>query len=370
MSNNIDYSGAKYSSIVGISEKLKQKSIEENKEFLYLNRGINQVVNINLKPITDEIDFNSKKIQYYPPNQGMPHLKAAINNHFFQNSADTNNITITAGGMHGLQLSLSSLKNPKVYTPNLFWGAYTNVLKILKKEHLIYPNIKHIVDFPELYAESTVIICDPNNPSGEKAPDELILNAAKATEKYNTSIIFDCPYRKLFTDDNDEIYKKLSQFSNVIICESFSKSVGLSGQRIGFTYCKDKEFNKEFSIRLLFSENGVNSFAQELVYQLLTNPKGLEAVYDFRATTKKVISLNIKHLIDNNLLAKELYIHDTIWGIFAIVNKSQATLEKHLIGSVGLDYFTNDKKINTDNYTRICVSVPHEKFTQYIDNIL
>jgi len=44
----INKSSAKYSAIVGIGEKLKKKSIETGQEFLYLNRGINQVVNIDL----------------------------------------------------------------------------------------------------------------------------------------------------------------------------------------------------------------------------------------------------------------------------------------------------------------------------------
>ncbi|RLD81152.1 MAG: hypothetical protein DRJ10_06500, partial [Bacteroidetes bacterium] len=62
-------SGAKYSAIVAISENLKKQKAE-GKDILFLNRGINAVVNIDLSDIIPMIDFNSADIQVYPPNKG------------------------------------------------------------------------------------------------------------------------------------------------------------------------------------------------------------------------------------------------------------------------------------------------------------
>ena len=62
--------GARYSAIVGIGEDLKRRSQETGQEFLFLNRGINAVVPIDLSKIIPHIEFNSNTIQVYPPNSG------------------------------------------------------------------------------------------------------------------------------------------------------------------------------------------------------------------------------------------------------------------------------------------------------------
>lgn len=369
MFHKVNFSGAKYSSIVTIGEQLKQKSIEENREYLYLNRGINQVVTIDLQAIANKIDYNSEKLQYYPPGRGTLGLKKAINNHFFQNSAENENIFITSGGMNALYLTISCLNYQKVYTPNLFWGAYGNLLKIHKKTQGFYRRFEDLINQPEAYSDSAVIICDPNNPAGEKAPDDLLLKTVETLEKHNVTVIWDGPYRKLFTDENDRLYKKLLEYENVIITESFSKSVGLSGQRVGFMHCTDKNFQKEFAVRLLFSGNGVNVFAQELIEHLLVSPEGEKAVKKFRSETSGAIQKNIAYLKKRGFIAEELYAYDEIWGIFVILNIHEQRLTDAAIGSVGLNYFTKDPTINTEKYARICVSVPHDKFKAFFDKL-
>lgn len=369
MTHPINLSGAKYSAIVSIGEKLKKKSIEEKRDYLYLNRGINQVVNIDLEAITKNIDFNSNQMQYYPPGRGALNLKQAVNKHFFMNAANEDNIFITGGGMYSLHLALGCLKQQRVYTPNLFWGAYRNLIKIAGKTQHFYPHIEHLAENPEHYSNSIVIICDPNNPSGEKAPDELILKAVRALSRHGISLIWDGPYRKLFTDENDRLFSELLRHEHVIISESFSKSVGLSGQRVGFMHSSDTEFNKEFSVRLLFSGNGINAFAQELIARLLNTDMGTKAVKNFRKATTAAISKNIHYLQERELLAKELYRYDSVWGIFVILNRSQHALEAAAIGSVGLNYFTKDDRIDTSRYARVCVSVPHERFKSFFEKL-
>ena len=80
---------------------------------------------------------------------------------------------------------------------------------------------------------------------------------------------------------------RLLNFKNVILLESFSKFLGLSGQRIGFLHSNNKDFNKEFKIQLLYATNGTNAFAQHLVYELLTSNEGKKAVNDFLDITNK-----------------------------------------------------------------------------------
>ncbi len=358
-------SGAKYSAIVAISENLKKQKAE-GKDILFLNRGINAVVNIDLSEIIPMIDFNSSDIQVYPPNKGRLGLRKAINDTFFQNSANPDNIFMTNGGISALDLIFKTLDVKKVWLPSFYWGAYKNVLKINKIGFDFYKDIEFIENNIDKFNDSAIIICDPNNPLGNKLDDNELLELVKKLQKLGVVAIWDSPYRKLFFEwKDDDFYKKLIQFDNVIISESFSKSVGLSGQRLGFVHCINNEFNEELNINLLFATNGINTFSQLLVEKLLTTEKGKLAVSEFKRKTVADIKKNIEYLIDNDLLASVFYNDTKPLGIFVIANKSYDELLEQGIGSVPLNYFTTLPDELANKYARICVSVPYTEFVKF-----
>ncbi|MEN8118814.1 MAG: pyridoxal phosphate-dependent aminotransferase [Bacteroidota bacterium] len=362
-------SGAKYSAIVAISENLKKQKAE-GKDILFLNRGINAVVNIDLSEIIPMIDFNSADIQVYPPNKGRLELREAINKAFFHNSTDVENIFMTNGGISALDLIFKTLEVEKVWLPLFYWGAYKNVLKINNIGFDFYENLEFIENNIEQFKDSAVIFCDPNNPLGNKLNDKELLNLVEKLQKADVVAIWDSPYRKLFYNwEDDDFYNKLTKFDNVIISESFSKSVGLSGQRLGFIHCSNKEFNEELNIKLLFATNGINAFSQVLVEKLLTTEKGKLAVMNFKRKTTTDIKKNIQYLIDNKFLATEFYQDTKPMGIFVIANKSYDELLENGIGSVPLNYFTILPDEIANKYARICVSVPHVEFVNFFQNL-
>jgi len=365
----IKISGAKYSAIVGIGEELKKLSQESGKEYLMLNRGVNRVTNIELEETVKNIKFNTDMMQVYAPTTGRLDLKKAINNEFFLGAAQESNISITAGGMNALNLLFQILDVKKVYAQSLYWGAYVNLFKIQETNYDFYHSIESLNANPEEFADCAVIICDPNNPAGDKFDDEILLKLVEKLEKQNTTVIWDGPYRRLFLDNTDDMYKKLSSFSNVIITESFSKSIGLSGQRLGFIHSTNQDFNTELAIRLLYNGNGINAFAQLLVEQLLVSKTGKKAVADFKRITAKGIKANIDYLAERNLLADEFYRNSIPQGIFVVLKKSYQELLDYRIGSVPLNYFSKRKGINPEEYARICVSVPHEDFKNFFEKV-
>ena len=183
------------------------------------------------------------------------------------------------------------------------------------------------------------------------------------------TVIIDSPYRHLYFDKNDTYYTQIAFLKNVIIVDSFSKSIGLSGQRIGFVHSTNTEFISEFSNRILYATNGVNAFAQILVEKLLASPEGIKAVKRFKEVTVVDIKKNIEYLAKRNMLVDEFYKGKTIEGIFVAVNISEKILLENRIGSVSLSYFTEKYKEETKNYSRICVSVPSSKFIEFFDKI-
>jgi aspartate/methionine/tyrosine aminotransferase len=365
----INKSGAQFSAIVKIGEDLKDESLKTREDFLYLNRGINQVVGIDLSEIIPMIDFNTPEIRNYARSKGMPGLVKAINDEYFNNLASFDDIFITAGGMHALALTFQTLSCKQIYSLSFYWGAYTNSIKIAGKAHHTYDSFEEILVNPYKFEGAALIICDPNNPTGSKTDDRMLFKVLDLLKDQNTVVIWDGPYRRVFYEQDDTLYQKLLNYENVIITESFSKSIGLSGQRVGFVHCKDQDFKDEFAIRLLYSGNGINSFGQILVEKLLTTPEGKKAAINFRRKTQADIAANILYLKKKGLLAEAIYKDEIPLGIFVIINKSFDELKEKHIGSVPFGFFTKRNDLDVERYTRICVSVPKEEFARYFDRI-
>ncbi len=361
-------SGASYSKISAIGEKVRKMEREQGEKYLYLNQGVNAVVPIDLKPVIAGMDFNSKDIQVYAPMKGRYNLKKAINQEYFGCKSEPENILITNGGMSGLDLVFQSLDVRKVYVPAYFWGSYFNILKIRNMQGDFYEDFNELEQHPGSYNDSAVVICDPNNPLGDKFDDHRLINLIRNLNNAGVVVIIDSPYRKIFYN-NDYFFEQLLPMENVIITESFSKSLGLSGQRIGFVHSINRELNTELATRLMYATNGVNGFAQLLVERLLSTPEGRQSVGEFKRATTCAIHENIKYLRKKSFLAEGFYRESEPLGIFTIVNIPEEELLKHRIASVSLAFFTRKYKEKAAAYSRICVSVPHNELVEFFDRI-
>ena len=90
-----------------------------------------------------------------------------------------------------------------------------------------------------------VIINSPNNPSGAVFSEDTIKKLAEilenAQKKYDRSIfiIADEPYRELVYDDIKVPFIP-NYYNNTLVCYSFSKSLSLPGERIGYVLVPPK----------------------------------------------------------------------------------------------------------------------------------
>ena len=85
-----------------------------------------------------------------------------------------------------------------------------------------------------------IIVNSPNNPSGAVMSESDIKKLAEllsaAEEKYGREIfiIADEPYRELVYDDTVTVPFIPNYYKNTVVCYSFSKSLSLPGERIGY----------------------------------------------------------------------------------------------------------------------------------------
>ncbi len=85
-----------------------------------------------------------------------------------------------------------------------------------------------------------VIINSPNNPSGAVLTEESIMRLCgllgeKSKEyRHPIYVIADEPYRELVYSDNAFVPYIMNYYDNCVVCYSFSKSLSLPGERIGY----------------------------------------------------------------------------------------------------------------------------------------
>ena len=93
--------------------------------------------------------------------------------------------------------------------------------------------IKEFADKIIKYQPKIIFICNPNNPTGTVISAQEIINLANINK--NSLIVVDELYEKF----NGDSLLKLIDFEknqNIVIIQSLSKTAGLAGLRIGFTF--------------------------------------------------------------------------------------------------------------------------------------
>lgn len=202
--------------------------------------------------IKDIIDNESGTyIHGYMLNSGYEEVREAIAqdiNKKFGTDFGAKNLIMTVGAAGGMNVIFKTLLNPgdEVVTFAPFFGEYRNYVAnfdgILKT---VEPDIStfqpDIEKFEKTLTAKTkaVIINTPNNPTGVVYSDETLRKIAAVLEKkqkeFGTSIylISDEPYRELVYDGLSVPYVT-KYYRNTIVGYSYSKSLSLPGERIGY----------------------------------------------------------------------------------------------------------------------------------------
>lgn len=179
---------------------------------------------------------------------------AASLNERFGTAFSAENITMTVGAAGGLNVILKSLLNPGdeviVFAP--YFGEYRSyvnnydgvLVEISPDTASFQPKLD---EFEEKITARTkaVIVNTPNNPTGVVYSEETIRKMAAVMEKkqkeFGTDIylISDEPYREL-AYDGVEVPYLTKYYANTIVGYSYSKSLSLPGERIGYLVIPDE----------------------------------------------------------------------------------------------------------------------------------
>ena len=210
------------------------------------------VKNSIIKLVSNDDKSSLVNLHGYTSAEGDKNVRTCISKYLdstYNAKTDPNLIYMTAGAAAALSIllkALTSSNNDKVILFAPYFPEYTVFIKnagakcITIKPNLstFYPDIN---DFKNKITKNTsvVIVNSPNNPTGvlyKKHIIEAICNVLQEKEKeYNHPIylISDEPYRELIYSD-DAYPFMTNHYDDSIITYSFSKSVSLPGERIGY----------------------------------------------------------------------------------------------------------------------------------------
>ena len=201
-------------------------------------------------------------IHGYMNNAGYPEVRAKVAdsiNKKFGTAFHENNIMMTVGAASGLNCALKALINPgeEVLTFAPYFVEYKNyvtnydgVLNTVNTDHRTFqPDLS---DLESKISKDTrvLIINSPNNPTGVIYSEDTIKGIAEILEKkqreFGTEIflISDEPYRELVYTDAEVPYVT-KYYANTIVCYSFSKTLSLPGERIGYLVIPDEAADQE-----------------------------------------------------------------------------------------------------------------------------
>lgn len=203
---------------------------------------------------------------YTNSNAGYADVRQAVAdslNTRFDTRFSEQNITMTVGAAGGLNVILKALLNPQeeVITFAPYFGEYRSyvsnfdgiLVEISPDTETFQPRLD---EFEEKITEHTkaVIVNTPNNPTGviysEKTIRKIAAILQAKQKEFGTKIylISDEPYREL-AYDGAEVPYLTKYYPNTVVCYSFSKSLSLPGERIGYLVIPDEAADSEVLIR-------------------------------------------------------------------------------------------------------------------------
>lgn len=216
----------------------------------------------------------------YAPTTGLKPLVQYLADDYATNGLDKFNVMITNGATEALSLLylyLHQKKNAKLVVTS-FDPAYESFIKLPE----IYGDVFHPIeldldgnkDLDELEKElaqlrpDLFLVASPGNPYGKTWSSNELAKMAQLARKYNFTLIVDIVYHQLYRGEAPVQIPYETFNDHVFIVNSFSKTLSITGWRLGYLACHQSHFEALCNIH---DFTGLNSPAplQEAVWRFI-----------------------------------------------------------------------------------------------------
>lgn len=205
---------------------------------------------------------------------GSPELREALTPIY--KGSNSEQFVITNGASEALDLVLRVLYEQgggRILLPKPYYYSYPFNVKFAHLEVDYYELVDGKIVIEELEKKlpgaCAILINSPSNPTGTLQSPEVLKKIEKLTEQLGIYVIADNVYRDLVYQG--EFYQMNGP--KVISIDSFSKTYGMCGHRVGYLHSYDQELvNKAVEMKTHTSMN-TNNLAQEMALAALKSPK-------------------------------------------------------------------------------------------------
>lgn len=190
-----------------------------------------------------------KKGYHYSGSLGQQKLRKKISDMYQNNYKSHVNseteILISAGSKPLIFMIFKTIlsEGDEVIVPEPAWLSYKEQIKLASGVHVAISYNKNVYCWEDFITPKTkaIVINNPNNPSGQLYSRKELIYLLNLAKKYNLFIISDEAYSDFLTDNN--LFVSLAQIdkckTNVIIVNSLSKNMGMSGWRVGYVIANE-----------------------------------------------------------------------------------------------------------------------------------
>lgn len=203
--------------------------------------------------------------QSYPPSGAAP-AEAALSE---ATGLPDSRLIVCSGATEAFQLLLLALKPESVAWPCPSYSGYAELCESLGVPHVPVMSkrsgLEFAPDFELLKASGAklVFICTPNNPTGQTAlPESLLELAARLPE---TTVAVDESFMDFTGRAENLSLLKTGVPENIVVFKSLTKFHSVAGLRLGFAFGPERIIAAMKALRLPWSVNGIAQAALPLL---------------------------------------------------------------------------------------------------------
>ncbi len=307
----------------------KKEFLEKNPDAKIISLGIGNTT----KPVTPHIDkalsnaaagLGTKKgYSGYGNEQGLTELREKIAFKIYNGTVSRDEVFVSDGAkpdIGRLQLlfgndAVIAVQDPAypVYIDSsVMYGKTENYNeKTNTFGSIVYlpctPENNFFPDLSKIRKVDVIFFCSPNNPTGAVATREQLQQLVDYARKNKSIIIFDAAYSEYIQDSNipKSIYEIDGAKEVAIEVNSFSKSVGFAGVRLGWTVVPNElKFDNGIQVRqdwdrvLTTLFNGASNISQKGALAALDNRglKEMEETVSYYMENAKIIKATLQEL--------------------------------------------------------------------------
>ena len=297
----------------------------------YLKNSLSNMKPYHSELITDGIILNANESPFLPPNDVMDAINSITSNVLYNRYPDMdendlcqaianrfniskNQVTCGVGSDELLDVMFRAVLNPNDivlgFSPSFsMYKVFADLqgakyIPILGDETLIF-NIDDMIKSITEYNPKLVLICSPNNPTGQYFTEAEVRRIIEST---NALVALDLAY----IDFSEYDYTKIAlKYDNVISFRTFSKAMALPSIRVGYAISKAENIDMLNAIKAPYSVTTISQMiAKEAIIRFDSYKKQINEIVNERNRLYKELKNLGFNVLDSQANFLYLYMDD------------------------------------------------------------